>query len=499
MKSFLMFLLCSTWRTTANLTETVQHLDEIHVSLNKHELLSQRERLQEHEGDILKSLELSPQRQATLDRIERETPKVVERHFRAVGDTIQEINKHTRVGDLLYQGDMVLLPHQWSDVIHTVVNNATDRKKRQAVNIDTQATAIWKNGHVAYSFHSNTSARIRKLFIKGISAWQQSTCLTFYEDYHASERVEVIDYDDGCWSNVGNIHKVQKISLGEGCDLINTVMHELGHTLGFFHTQSRNDRDLYIVLVLDNIEKGEEVQFGKESRARNENYGIPYDYGSIMHYGSRSFSDNDEHVIVPIDKLYIETLGSPFIAFYELLMMNRLYSCLGKRIPKGCGKELKATTKYLEFTDSVGYTGVKHANQMEDFMMCHYWIKAPRGRKVEIRIKSFTPDNIAVDGCFLAGFEIKTQKDQALTGYRYCSSAYKNRTFISHSNIVPIITYSRAWKIKTTLEYRLGDSLRNGLSFCFSITHFSLKSATAKQRMIWIMPSHHKCLVDENC
>ncbi|VDK54335.1 unnamed protein product [Cylicostephanus goldi] len=36
--------------------------------------------------------------------------------------------------------------------------------------------------------------------------------------------------------------------------------------------------------------------------------------------------------MVPVDALYIDTLGSPFLSFYDLLMMNTLYGCLGKAL-----------------------------------------------------------------------------------------------------------------------------------------------------------------------
>ena len=91
-------------------------------------------------------------------------------------------------------------------------------------------------------------------------------------------------------------------------------------------------------------------QFTKETTDTNDNYGLPYDYGSIMHYGATrcvsvncvvliiffsrecyycSATENEKPTMVPRDAQYTQTLGSPFVSFYELLMLNKHYNCLG--------------------------------------------------------------------------------------------------------------------------------------------------------------------------
>ncbi|KAK5973098.1 ShTK domain protein [Trichostrongylus colubriformis] len=61
---------------------------------------------------------------------------------------------------------------------------------------------------------------------------------------------------------------------------------------------------------------------------------------------------------------------------------------------------------------------------------------------------------VSIDGCVYAGVEIKTNKDQTLTGYRFCSPQAAGTTLRSYSNRVPIITYNRFDTSKTVLEYR---------------------------------------------
>ncbi|KIH45324.1 astacin, partial [Ancylostoma duodenale] len=57
-----------------------------------------------------------------------------------------------------------------------------------------------------------------------------------------------------------------------------------GHALGFYHEQARYDRDNYVSIVSQNIQNGYLSQFTKQSRSAMEDYGVGFDYGSVMHY-----------------------------------------------------------------------------------------------------------------------------------------------------------------------------------------------------------------------
>lgn len=70
---------------------------------------------------------------------------------------------------------------------------------------------------------------------------------------------------------------------------VGTVVHEMMHAMGFWHEQSRYDRDTYVQIVSANITKGYEHNFQLEPGVASRNY----DYASIMHYRRDAFGIKD--------------------------------------------------------------------------------------------------------------------------------------------------------------------------------------------------------------
>ena len=68
---------------------------------------------------------------------------------------------------------------------------------------------------------------------------------------------------------VGRVRGGQDIFLGgRGCWTFGIVLHELGHAIGFWHEQSRPDRDEYLEVLNENILKAYRYNYIKKSRAQ---------------------------------------------------------------------------------------------------------------------------------------------------------------------------------------------------------------------------------------
>jgi hypothetical protein len=77
-------------------------------------------------------------------------------------------------------------------------------------------------------------------------------------------------------------------------------VHELLHALGFFHQQSASNRDEFVKILWQNIKSGTEHNFNKYTANVVTDYGVEYDYSSVMHYSRKAFSRNNMDTIEPL-------------------------------------------------------------------------------------------------------------------------------------------------------------------------------------------------------
>lgn len=89
----------------------------------------------------------------------------------------------------------------------------------------------------------------------------------------------------GCGqSRVGRKGGKQDLKLR--CVSQGTILHEVLHALGFWHEQSRDDRDTWVSIDWKNIRAGQEHNFAERDTV---DFGSAYDLKSIMHYSAKAF------------------------------------------------------------------------------------------------------------------------------------------------------------------------------------------------------------------
>lgn len=72
---------------------------------------------------------------------------------------------------------------------------------------------------------------------------------------------------------------------------------------------SATERDEYVEIVWDKIQAGTEGNFNKYEANVISNYGVEYDYGSVMHYPTVAFSTDGSPTIVPLKDLNDAVMG----------------------------------------------------------------------------------------------------------------------------------------------------------------------------------------------
>lgn len=180
-------------------------------------------------------------------------------------------------------------------------------------------TSRWPAGIVPYHIDvSGFSAAQIDTIETAINEYHQRTCLKFRKKRPTDQHyIEIVASDSGCWSSVGMQHKEHDNTDGArgaggqnkkqllnlqtpNCVTFGVVLHELMHAIGFYHQQSASNRDEFVRINWDNIKPGREHNFNKYADDVVSDFGIEYDYASVMHYSALAFSKNTKPTIEPL-------------------------------------------------------------------------------------------------------------------------------------------------------------------------------------------------------
>lgn len=162
----------------------------------------------------------------------------------------------------------------------------------------TSQSSRWPNGIVPYEIRGNFNARDMSHIEHAINEYHRRTCIRFVPRTNEQDYISIVSGNSGCWSSVGRVGGAQEVNLqSPGClTKPGTAMHELMHALGFLHEQNREERDQYVAIQYQNIQSKAVSNFDRA--AKTLAFGVPYDYGSVMHYSANAFSTNGRPTII---------------------------------------------------------------------------------------------------------------------------------------------------------------------------------------------------------
>jgi len=224
----------------------------------------------------------------------------------------------------LFEGDILLTEEQERQL------NGIESEDR---NIIKDTNYKWPNNEIPYIIDSNAgySASQITTIENALATYSQRTngCVKAVKRTNQKDYIKIIN-GEGCYSNVGRRGGMQELSLKQnGCIWTSTVVHEFLHAAGFWHEQSRDDRDDHVQIHLNNVKSGKEHNFNKHPLSYTQLIG-DYDYASVMHYRDTAFSKNGQKTITRKDGGSTNFGNREGFTDEDVKKLMTLYQCSGE-------------------------------------------------------------------------------------------------------------------------------------------------------------------------
>ncbi|KAH7711441.1 CRE-NAS-32 protein [Aphelenchoides avenae] len=428
------------------------------------------------------------------------------------------------LSDFLYQGDLLLTE---ADAIR--LNFTTTLKQRRAGGIipltngyKLEAQKWPHDTPICYRFEDGSDDFTMLIARKAFQFWTENSCLTWQEGCAGKPTVKVTTNGVGCFTTKGRAAGVeirpftsadgrteekvvpifdgeQHLSLGApGCSWFRRATHEASHVVGMGHEQTRLDRDQHIEVVWSNIADDWKLQYDKAESSQT--FGIPYDYGSNMHYTGYA---NDPKIDMMAKKpIYQHTMGNTVgPIFNDIKFVNMYNDCMYKDgvkcendgfphprdcskciCPEGfggrtcierqqgwplsCGTQFTAGPEWQTATVRVlAPVGVGPYTAEEDKRIsiypacCHYWIKG-KGKRVMLKFDRVYsgPEFECTNACDYGATEVKWE-NLTMGGARVCCPQHAQEfgTAVSSFDLMIVRVCSLRNKQTAIIRFRTTD------------------------------------------
>jgi len=227
-----------------------------------------------------------------------------------------------------------------------ISSNHLDGRFKRAVT--SKPEKKWKDAIIPYEIEKKWFTEHELSVIKeAMLYWENYTCIKFVERRPEHEDYIFITHKKcGCCSIVGRKGGPQDVSLAPSCRKFGTLLHEFGHTIGFWHEHTRPDREQNVAIVLSNVQDNQTHNFNMMNNSEIDSLGSPYDFESIMHYSSNTFSKHRKLDTIKSRYRIDNLMGQrERLSKQDIKQANLLYKC-----PIN-GQTIEQTRGTLEFNE----------------------------------------------------------------------------------------------------------------------------------------------------
>uniref|UniRef100_A0A7E4VRU7 Metalloendopeptidase n=1 Tax=Panagrellus redivivus TaxID=6233 RepID=A0A7E4VRU7_PANRE len=369
-----------------------------------------------------------------------------------------------------FQGDVELSEQQADTLADELLeeDGDGDRRRRKRKVGKEPLYKRWKRGRpISYEFAETIPEFTQFKIRDALRIWEQNTCIRFRENGPDVDRLEFYD-GGGCSSFVGRAGGTQGISISTpGCDIVGIITHEVGHALGLFHEQARPDQQDHIAVHYGNIPISRWNNFHPVTGTQADTFQLPYDAGSVMHYGAFGFaSDPYRPTISTLNRNLQYTIGQRAgPSFLDFESINIAYNCVdhcpripcahgGYPNPNDCSRCLcprgfsgrlcqdvqfsNCGAKIMASTEPIYVSSPRFPEYFPSNTYCVWLIEAPSNGRIYLQFADAFHYQCE-DTCDKSYVEVHLGPDFRSTGYRYCCSTMPTQTFVSTGNNMLII------------------------------------------------------------
>ncbi|XP_066919630.1 tolloid-like protein 2 isoform X2 [Clytia hemisphaerica] len=292
-----------------------------------------------------------------------------------------------------------------------IVKITTSRTKRAATNVKEK---LWSNGIIPYTVSSNFTGNEQVTIRKAITHWESHTCIQFILKTQQSSYVHFQNQNNcGCSSFVGRVDENagQGINLEAGCLTYGTVLHELGHVIGFWHEHMRSDSNKHLTIFRHNIQPHALKNFERKNSKEIDSLGVDYDLGSVMHYSMDMFTKNVGSFSFVPKQPFKGVIGQrEQLSQKDKLQANLLYKCAS------CGKTLHQRTGEIQFpSQEMKYPSSKTSNPRS----CEWRISLPHGQRLFLKFQNVKFASKSCDESYLLLHSINKRNSSSYK-LKYC-------------------------------------------------------------------------------